>query len=93
MENTGKKNNTLRRLREANGLTIYGAAYLVGVSTQHWWNMENYGSVPSLKTAARIAKLFGRPVEEIFAEVLDVNFDPEKHLMEKVEKLKEKIGK
>jgi putative transcriptional regulator len=56
----------LRQLREHAGMTQERLAKNVGTSRQTICAMEKGDYVPSLKLALLIAKLFKRPVEDIF---------------------------
>jgi putative transcriptional regulator len=59
--------NNLRRLRfEAGEMTQQALADRVGCTRQTIIVLEQERYVPSLALAMRIARTFGRPVEEIF---------------------------
>ena len=58
--------NCIRALRKARGLRQEDLAALLGVSRQTIIAMENDKYDPSLALAMRLARLLGRPVEEIF---------------------------
>lgn len=56
----------MRELREARQLSQGQLGAAVGVSRQTINSIEVGRYVPSLPLALRLARLFGRPVEEIF---------------------------
>ncbi len=59
--------NDVRRLRsEHGGMTQEELAKQVGVTRQTIIALEAGGYVPSLTLAFRIARAFGRPLEEVF---------------------------
>ena len=58
--------NTLRVLRAEQDWTQADLAKRLGVSRQTINVIENGKYDPSLELAFRIARLFGRPIEEIF---------------------------
>ena len=58
--------NHLKALREAQGRTQGGLADRLDVSRQTVNALENGRYDPALPLAFRIARLFGRPIEEIF---------------------------
>lgn len=60
-------NNCVKELRvEVDGLTQAELASQVGVTRQTIVALEAGAYTPSLALAMRIARVFGRPVEEIF---------------------------
>jgi putative transcriptional regulator len=58
--------NQLRALRESNGMTQADLATALGVSRQTIISIEQGRYAPSLDLALRMARLFGRTVEELF---------------------------
>ena len=58
--------NQLRALRESNGMTQADLATALGVSRQTIISIEQSRYAPSLDLALRMARLFGRAVEELF---------------------------
>jgi putative transcriptional regulator len=58
--------NGLRQLRESRGLSQGQLAQELGVSRQTVNAIETRRYLPSLPLAFAIARLFGRPIEEIF---------------------------
>jgi putative transcriptional regulator len=61
-------NNAIRDLRAARGWSQGDLAAELGVSRQSVNAIETGKYDPSLPLAFKIAKLFGRPIEAIFAE-------------------------
>jgi putative transcriptional regulator len=60
--------NNIRSLREALGLTQEDMARQVGVTRQTIIAIESDKYNPTLKLAFKLARLFGRPIEEIFQD-------------------------
>jgi putative transcriptional regulator len=58
--------NRIREFREELGLTQQGLATMTGVSRQTIISLENGRYNPSILLAFRIARLFGRHIEEVF---------------------------
>ena len=58
--------NIIRRLREAEGLTQEELARKLGVTRQTINAIENNKYNPTLELAFKLARLFGRPVDEVF---------------------------
>jgi putative transcriptional regulator len=58
--------NDVRRLREERGVSQGQLAVELGVSRQTINAIETGRYLPSLPLAFSIARLFGRPIEEIF---------------------------
>ena len=58
--------NRLKELRAAQGLNQQELGSLVGASRQTVSLIERGDDNPSITLALRIAKVFGRPVEEVF---------------------------
>ncbi len=58
--------NRIREFREQHGMTQQEMARLTGVSRQTIISLENGRYNPSILLAFRIARLFGKPVEEVF---------------------------
>lgn len=58
--------NDLRKLREERKWSGVYVADLVGVSKQNIYAIENGTYDPSLELAIKLARLFAKPVEEIF---------------------------
>jgi len=58
--------NTLRVERAIKNITQRELAELIGVSRQTINTIESNRYVPSTVLALKIAKVFGKPVEEIF---------------------------
>ena len=58
--------NRIRELRKAAGLRQEDMAQALGTSRQTIIAIENDKYNPTLELAMKIAKLLGRPVEEIF---------------------------
>lgn len=56
---------TLKSLRESLGLGISNVAKAVGISPQAMYVIEE-GSNPVLSNAIKLAKFYGKPVEEIW---------------------------
>lgn len=59
--------NCLRELRAERDLTQAALAEMVGVSRKTINTVENGVFVPSTTLALKIARVLGRPVEEIFS--------------------------
>ena len=57
----------IRELREEHGLTQEALARQVDVTRQTILFLEKGKYNPSLRLACRIARVFGRPVEEVFS--------------------------
>jgi len=66
--------NSIRDLRAERGWTQAALADLLQVSRQTVNALETGRYDPSLPLAFRLARLFGRPIEEIFAH--DDSLDP-----------------
>lgn len=60
--------NNIRSLREALGMTQEDVARQVGVTRQTIIAIENDKYNPTLNLAFKLARLFGRPIEEIFQD-------------------------
>lgn len=60
--------NNIRTLRESRGLTQEDLAKQVGVTRQTIIAIENDKYNPTLSLAFKLARLFGRPIEEIFQD-------------------------
>lgn len=60
--------NNIRSLREARGLTQEDLAKQVGVTRQTIIAIENDKYNPTLALAFKLARLFERPIEEIFQD-------------------------
>ncbi len=58
--------NCIKELRRARGLRQEDLAGLLGVSRQTIVAMENNKYDPTLELAMKVARLLGRPVEDIF---------------------------
>lgn len=58
--------NHIRALRKAQGLTQADLAEAMGVSRNTINSIEVGRYVPSLPLAIRLARFFGKPVEEVF---------------------------
>ena len=58
--------NIIKQLRKQAGLRQEGMAQALGTSRQTIIAIENDKYNPTLELAMKIAKLLGRPVEEIF---------------------------
>ncbi len=58
--------NIIRRLREAEGLTQEELARKLGVTRQTINAIENNKYNPTLELAFKLARLFDRPVDEVF---------------------------
>lgn len=58
--------NQLRALRDSKGMTQADLAAALGVSRQTIISIEQGRYAPSLDLALRLARLFGRTVEELF---------------------------
>ena len=58
--------NTVKRLRKQAGLRQEDMAQKLGVTRQTIIAIENDKYNPTLELAMKIARLLGRPVEEIF---------------------------
>ncbi|MBA2781084.1 helix-turn-helix transcriptional regulator [Billgrantia kenyensis] len=58
--------NHIRTLRKAQGLTQADLAEAMGVSRNTINSIEVGRYVPSLALAIRLARFFGKPVEEVF---------------------------
>ncbi len=65
--------NLVRQYREANGLTQYQLAKLVGLTRRGILTLEKGENIPSLRNATRIAYVLGVSLEELFCtdEYLD----------------------
>ena len=57
----------IHELRKEKGLQQAELAMMVGVRRETIGNLENGKYNPSLKLAMDIAKVFGKPVEEVFS--------------------------
>jgi len=62
----GEINNDIRALRLERGLTQEELADVVSVTRQTVIAIEKGGYVPSLELAFRIAREFGKSIEEVF---------------------------
>ena len=58
--------NTIKQLRKAAGLRQEDLANALGVTRQTIIAIENEKYAPSLALTIKLAKLLGRPIEEIF---------------------------
>ncbi|WP_368809527.1 helix-turn-helix transcriptional regulator [Kocuria sabuli] len=58
--------NDLKTLRQARDLSQGQVAIAVGVSRQTIYSVENNRCDPSLSVAFALARLFDRPVKEVF---------------------------
>jgi putative transcriptional regulator len=58
--------NCVRKYRRQTGLTQEELARAAGVSRQTINSIETGRYIPSLPLVLKLARLFGRPVEEIF---------------------------
>lgn len=58
--------NRVRELRKSQGLTQEQLAEIIGVSRQTINAIEKEKFDPSLPTAFKMAKLFGKPIEDFF---------------------------
>ncbi|MDF2628108.1 MAG: Transcriptional regulator, family [Symbiobacteriaceae bacterium] len=65
---SGRVKNNIRSLREALGMTQEDVAKQVGVTRQTIIAIENDKYNPTLNLAFKLARLFGRPIEEIFQD-------------------------
>lgn len=65
----------VRRAREAMGLTLRGAAGLLGVPPSNLSDIENDRRLPSDRVKALVAEKLGVPLDEL--ERLDGRLDPE----------------
>lgn len=63
--------NTVRKLREAEGLSQGDLAARLHVSRQTVNSIENGRYLPSLPLALAIARFFHKPVEEVFHDQSD----------------------
>ena len=68
---------TIHELRKDKGIQQAELAELVGVRRETIGNLENGKYNPSLKLAMDIAKVFGKPVEEVFIFEEDDDDDDE----------------
>ena len=59
-------NNFVKEERTARGLTQTQLADMVGVSRQTIFSIETSKYVPSVILALKLAKVFGKSVEEVF---------------------------
>lgn len=59
-------NNSIKYLRRKKKLTQFKLAKLLCISRVGLQNIENGKSIPHLDVAARIAKFFGKSVDEVF---------------------------
>ena len=74
MSRTPPISNTIRRLRfDAGEMTQKDLAEAVGVTRQTIVAIENAKYAPTLELAFRIARAFGKPLEEVF--IYDVGKD------------------
>lgn len=62
----GRVRNTIRKLREAAGMTQSDLANQVGATRQTIIAIEQEKYAPSLELAFRIARTFAKPFEEVF---------------------------
>ena len=60
--------NTIRVERARKRMTQTDLAYAVGTCKQNILNIENGKTEPKLGLAMRIAKFFGKKIDEIFEE-------------------------
>ncbi|MGM0702928.1 helix-turn-helix transcriptional regulator [Billgrantia gudaonensis] len=63
--------NRIRELRKARGLTQADLAEVQGVSRNTINSIEVGRYVPSLPLALKLARFFGKPVEEVFDDRSD----------------------
>lgn len=63
--NAGKEKCNIRPFRELLALSIRDVAIPCGLSPAGVYRIENGGAV-TLKTARKIAKFFGKPIDEIW---------------------------
>jgi putative transcriptional regulator len=62
----GRVTNDVRRLREAAGMTQAGLGTRVGVTRQTIIAIEAEKYAPSLELAFKLARVFKRPVDDVF---------------------------
>ena len=68
-------NNVIRALREGRGLTQDELATRLGVSRQTVISLERGRYDPSIRLAFKIAREFGRAVEDVFSDEEDGHDD------------------
>ena len=67
-----KISNTIRRCRfDADEMTQQALADAVGVTRQTIIAMEKSKYSPSLELAFKVARVFGKPLEEVFSDTSD----------------------
>lgn len=67
-----KISNTIRRCRfDADEMTQQALADAVGVTRQTIIAMEKSKYSPSLELAFKVARVFGKPLEEVFSDTPD----------------------
>jgi len=67
MKGAASIHNSIRRLRfEAGEMTQQQLADMAGITRQTVIAIEAYKYAPSLELAFKIAKAFGKPLEEVF---------------------------
>jgi putative transcriptional regulator len=62
------KRKRLKELRKQYGLSVKDIANIVGISTSHYYKIEEGVRNPTLKIAKKIAEILGKNVDEIFFE-------------------------
>jgi len=68
------KRKKLKELRKKYDLSVKDIANTVGISTSHYYKIEEGIRNPTLKIAKKIAEILGKNVDEVFFEKeLDVS--------------------
>ena len=62
------KRKKIKELRKQYGLSVKDIANTVGISTSHYYKIEEGIRNPTLKIAKKIAEILGGNMEEIFFE-------------------------
>ncbi|HHW57790.1 MAG TPA: helix-turn-helix transcriptional regulator [Clostridia bacterium] len=62
------KRKRLKELRKQYGLSVKDIANTVGISTSHYYKIEEGVRNPTLKIAKKIAEILEKNVDEIFFE-------------------------
>jgi putative transcriptional regulator len=58
----------MKKLREERGLSVGEMAFILGISTSHYYKLESGIRNPNFVLAGKIAKFFNSNVDELFFE-------------------------
>jgi|Wag4MinimDraft_11_1082651.scaffolds.fasta_scaffold15304_2 putative transcriptional regulator len=79
------KREKLREIRKRSGLSVKDIAKSIGISTSHYYKIEEGIRNPTLKVAKKIAEMLDKNIDEIFfGEVLDDSSNKNVRLREEV---------